>query len=56
MFKTPERQGRGFSLIVAQNGGQENAFTSQDIQYHQTFAADRLDTMMRIEAERGESI
>ncbi len=54
MFKGTKNLKAGeFSAIVARNGGQENAFTSQDYSgYHQTFAADRLDTMMRIEAER----
>lgn len=54
MFKGTKNLKPGeFSAIVARNGGQENAFTSQDYTgYHQSFAADRLETMMRIEAER----
>ena len=54
MFKGTKNLKAGeFSAIVARNGGQENAFTSQDYTgYHQTFAVDRLDTMMRIEADR----
>ncbi|HAT34219.1 MAG TPA: peptidase M16, partial [Rhodospirillaceae bacterium] len=54
MFKGTKTLKPGeFSAIVARNGGQENAFTSQDITgYHQSFAADRLEIMMRIEADR----
>jgi zinc protease len=54
MFKGTKNLKSGeFSAIVARNGGQENAFTSQDYTgYHQSFAVDRLDTMMRIEADR----
>jgi zinc protease len=41
------------SAIVARNGGQENAFTSQDYTgYYQTVAVDRLGKMMAIEADR----
>ncbi len=54
MFKGTDSLKPGeFSRIVAANGGQENAFTSQDFTaYHQTVAADRLDIMMRHEADR----
>ncbi len=42
-----------FSTIVAQNGGTDNAFTSWDYTgYFQRVAADRLDLMMRLEADR----
>ncbi len=42
-----------FSKIVARNGGQDNAFTSQDYTaYFQIVARDRLDLVMRIEADR----
>jgi zinc protease len=38
---------------VARNGGQDNAFTSQDYTgYVTTFAADRLNLMLKLEADR----
>jgi zinc protease len=54
MFKGTESLRPGeFSAIVARNGGQENAFTSQDYTgYFQTVAVDRLPKMMEIEADR----
>ncbi len=42
-----------FSKIVARNGGQDNAFTSQDYTaYFQRVAKDRLELVMRLEADR----
>jgi zinc protease len=42
-----------FSRTVSRNGGRDNAFTSYDITaYHQTIASDRLDLVMRLEADR----
>jgi zinc protease len=42
-----------FSRIVARNGGRDNAFTSFDMTgYHQTIASDRLELVMRMEADR----
>ncbi|MBT6136322.1 MAG: insulinase family protein [Rhodospirillaceae bacterium] len=54
MFKGTKTLKPGeFSKIVARNGGQENAFTSQDYTgYYQTVARDRLEVVMRIEADR----
>ncbi len=54
MFKGTTTLGPGeFSEIIAQNGGQENAFTSYDYTaYFQTVAADRLEIVMRHEADR----
>ncbi len=54
MFKGTKKLKAGeFSKIVARNGGRENAFTSQDYTgYFQTVAADRLEIMMRNEADR----
>ena len=54
MFKGTKSLGPGkFSQIVANNGGRENAFTSQDYTgYFQNVAKDRLETVMRIEADR----
>lgn len=54
MFKGTETLDSGeFSDIVSANGGSDNAFTSYDYTgYFQRVAADRLDLMMRMEADR----
>ncbi len=54
MFKGTTKFKPGeFSAIVARNGGQENAFTTQEYTgYYQTVAKDRLEKMMEIEADR----
>lgn len=54
MFKGTEVIPEGaFSKLVAENGGQDNAFTSRDFTaYFQRIAADRLETVMRMEADR----
>lgn len=54
MFKGTETVGSGeFSRIVAENGGTDNAFTSYDYTaYFQRIAADRLETVMKMEADR----
>ncbi|MGD1877911.1 MAG: M16 family metallopeptidase [Kiloniellaceae bacterium] len=54
MFKGTETLAPGeFSDIIAANGGQQNAFTSWDYTaYYQTVAADRLEIMMKNEADR----
>ncbi|WP_119167209.1 M16 family metallopeptidase [Algihabitans albus] len=54
MFKGTDSLAPGeFSDIVARNGGRENAFTSLDYTaYFQTVAKDRLELMMRNEADR----
>ncbi len=42
-----------FSRVVAEQGGYDNAYTSNDqTVYHQRLAADRLDLVMRMEADR----
>jgi zinc protease len=42
-----------FSKIVARNGGRDNAFTSNDTTaYYQTVSKDRLELIMRLEADR----
>ena len=47
------RRGPEFSRIVARNGGNENAFTGPDYTgYFQTIARDRLELVMRMEADR----
>lgn len=54
MFKGTDELGAGeFSKIVAANGGSDNAFTSWDYTgYFQRVAADRLELMIRMEADR----
>lgn len=54
MFKGTDTIPEGeFSKIVAENGGQDNAFTARDYTaYFQRIAADRLETVMRMEADR----
>jgi len=54
MFKGTDTRGVGeFSDIIAANGGSENAFTSFDYTgYFQRIAADRLELMMELEADR----
>ncbi|MEL7213538.1 MAG: pitrilysin family protein [Pseudomonadota bacterium] len=54
MFKGTDELDRGeFSAIVAANGGTDNAFTSYDYTgYFQRIAADRLELMMKMEADR----
>ncbi len=54
MFKGTDRIKSGeFSKIIARNGGQDNAFTSQDATvYHQRVARDRLPLVMEMEADR----
>ena len=54
MFKgTDELPPGAFSRIVAKNGGRDNAFTSWDYTaYFQSVARDRLELVMRMEADR----
>ncbi|WP_424987247.1 M16 family metallopeptidase [Microbulbifer sp. S227A] len=54
LFKGTETLKPGeFSAVVAANGGQDNAFTSYDYTaYFQRVAADRLELMMQMEADR----
>ena len=54
MFKgTDKHPGREFSKIIAENGGDENAFTGQDYTaYFQTMAADKLEVSLELEADR----
>jgi zinc protease len=54
MFKgTPDVPPGEFSRIVARVGGRDNAFTSWDYTgYFQNVARDRLETVMKIEADR----
>lgn len=54
MFKGTDKHAPGeFSRIVADNGGEENAFTTSDYTgYFQKVARDRLETVMELEADR----
>ncbi|MCC5970451.1 MAG: insulinase family protein [Pararhodobacter sp.] len=54
MFKATETMEQGeFSATVEAQGGRDNAFTSWDYTaYHQRVAADRLELMMQMEADR----
>jgi len=54
MFKGTERLAPGeFSRIIAENGGEENAFTGRDYTaYFQKLANDRLPIAFELEAER----
>ncbi|MGJ8545694.1 MAG: M16 family metallopeptidase [Sulfitobacter sp.] len=58
LFKATETLESGeFSAVVAANGGRDNAFTSYDYTaYFQRVAADRLDLMMTMEADRMRNI
>ncbi len=54
MFKGTEKIAPGqFSKIIAENGGEDNAFTSRDYTaYFQRIAKDRLGLVMGMEADR----
>ncbi|MBS0241498.1 MAG: insulinase family protein [Proteobacteria bacterium] len=54
MFKSTDKIPNGeFSKIVSRLGGQDNAFTGQDVtSYYQRIAKDRLPTVMEMEADR----
>ena len=54
MFKGTEAYPAGrFSAIIAENGGQENAFTGKDYTaYYQFLGKDRLEIAFKLEADR----
>lgn len=54
MFKGTERNPKGsFSRIIRKNGGNDNAFTSQDFTaYFENVAADRVELALSLEADR----
>jgi zinc protease len=54
MFKGTRAHGKGeFARLVEQSGGQDNAFTSQDVtSYYVDITADRVDLVLRLEADR----
>ena len=54
MFKgTTAHPPGAFSALISQGGGRNNAFTTEDYTvFHATVARDRLDLVMRLEADR----
>jgi zinc protease len=54
MFKSTDKIAVGdFSKIISKLGGQDNAFTGQDVtSYHQRIAKEQLPTLMDMEADR----
>jgi zinc protease len=54
LFKGTPKYGRGqFARLVEQNGGQDNAFTSQDVtSYYVNITADKLDLVVDLESDR----
>jgi zinc protease len=54
MFKgTAATPPGAFSALISRSGGRDNAFTTQDYTaFHETIARDRLDLVMRLEADR----
>ena len=58
MFKgTPTYGLKQFARLVEENGGQDNAFTSQDVtSYYVDIAADKLDLVIDLEADRMQNL
>src|SRR5712664_3104732 len=58
MFKGTPTYGRGqFARLVEQNGGQDNAFTSQDVTaYFVDIVADKLDLVLELDADRMQNL
>src|ERR1051325_11503133 len=58
MFRgTPTNPPGAYARIVERNGGQDNAFTSQDVtSYDVDIAADRLDLVLALEADRMQNL
>lgn len=58
MFKgTPTRGPKQFARLVEENGGQDNAFTSQDVtSYYVDIAADKIDLVIDLEADRMQNL
>lgn len=54
MFRgTKETPPGAFSRIISENGGRDNAFTTEDYTaFYQTVATDKLDLAMKLESER----
>jgi len=58
MFKgTPSHGPKQFARLVEENGGQDNAFTSQDVtSYYVDIAADKIDLIIDLEADRMQNL
>jgi zinc protease len=58
MFKgTPTRGPKQFARLVEENGGQDNAFTSQDVtSYYVDITVDKLDLVIDLEADRMQNL
>ena len=58
MFKgTPTHGAKQFARLVEENGGQDNAFTSQDVtSYYVDIAADKVDLVIDLEADRMQNL
>src|SRR6266540_7018902 len=58
MFKGTPTHGRGeFARLVERAGGRDNAFTTQDVtSYFVDVAADRLDQVIALEADRMQNL
>ena len=54
MFKGTPTYGRGrIARLIEENGGRDNAYTTKDVTgYYTSIAADKLDLVLRIEADR----
>jgi zinc protease len=54
MFKGTPAHGRGeLARLIEEHGGRDNAFTTRDLTgYYTNIAADRLDLVLRLEADR----
>ena len=54
MFKGTKKYGKGeFSKIIKKNGGNDNAFTSQDYTaYFENLSADKLELALELESDR----
>jgi len=54
MFKGTPTYGRGeIARLIEQSGGRDNAYTTKDVtSYYTNIAADKLDLVLRIEADR----
>ncbi len=54
MFKgTPTYGPRAYARLIEENGGRDNAFTTQDhTSYFVTIAADKIDLVLKLEADR----
>src|SRR5919201_2251422 len=58
MFKGTPTHGQGqFARLVEQNGGQDNAFASQDVtSYYVNIASDKIDLVVELEADRMQNL